>query len=340
MSELEALLRERPDDPVAWQVYADFLQEQGDPRGKLILLEQRLADTSLSIDERHEAGQEAHWLAADHRKEWLAGWSPRVEAALTWRYGFVVAASFPQDDGLMGLAGLLELPAARFLTQVELSWLEEAQLPELLRILSRGLVRSLRLAGKGEGGLGEDGALALSRSDALAPLRSLSISAHYLGSAGFRALADAPSLSQLGELELELDRPGPEGVAGLADSTTLASLHTLRLPSCELDDACLQRLIEGRGLPRLTSLDLRGNQVSDAGAWALARSARFGKLASLDLSNNLLGESSLALAEAPLSSLDLSGNPLAEDTFQALTRSTLYARGALRLWGDYDYDFD
>src|SRR5690348_8797460 len=41
--ELEAQIDARPDDPGPWLVYADWLLERDDPRGKLISLQHQLA---------------------------------------------------------------------------------------------------------------------------------------------------------------------------------------------------------------------------------------------------------------------------------------------------------
>jgi uncharacterized protein (TIGR02996 family) len=52
ISELEAHLRHHPDDRNSWLVYADWLTEEGDARGQLVMLEHRLETGALSPEER------------------------------------------------------------------------------------------------------------------------------------------------------------------------------------------------------------------------------------------------------------------------------------------------
>jgi uncharacterized protein (TIGR02996 family) len=48
-SDLELQLLERPDDTATWQVYADMLQERGDPRGDVIALGEKLRQGDDSV---------------------------------------------------------------------------------------------------------------------------------------------------------------------------------------------------------------------------------------------------------------------------------------------------
>jgi tRNA 2-thiouridine synthesizing protein E len=84
---LEAIIDQDIDDIDAYLVYADWLQQQGDPRGEFILL-------------CHHAEQQHSPAIAEARDQYLKDWGgellgdlyelyQRAQVELSWRLGFV-----------------------------------------------------------------------------------------------------------------------------------------------------------------------------------------------------------------------------------------------------------
>src|SRR5262249_32543151 len=68
---LEAALVEDPDDLATHRAYADYLQEQGDPRGEFIQVQLALEDPTRTIEERRELERRERELLAEYEREWL-----------------------------------------------------------------------------------------------------------------------------------------------------------------------------------------------------------------------------------------------------------------------------
>ncbi|MHB1422206.1 MAG: TIGR02996 domain-containing protein [Gemmataceae bacterium] len=68
---LESALVEDPDDVATHYVYADYLQEQGDPRGEFIQLQLALEDPQRTEGERRRLQARVEELLQEHQREWL-----------------------------------------------------------------------------------------------------------------------------------------------------------------------------------------------------------------------------------------------------------------------------
>src|SRR5947209_5771495 len=68
---LEQALVEDPDDLAAHSAYADYLAEQGDPRGELIQVQLALENPGWPAQERARLRQRESELLSRHGKEWL-----------------------------------------------------------------------------------------------------------------------------------------------------------------------------------------------------------------------------------------------------------------------------
>jgi uncharacterized protein (TIGR02996 family) len=68
---LESALVENPDDLATHHAYADYLQEQGDPRGEFIQLQLALEDPRRPGSERQLLEARANELRAEHERQWL-----------------------------------------------------------------------------------------------------------------------------------------------------------------------------------------------------------------------------------------------------------------------------
>jgi uncharacterized protein (TIGR02996 family) len=222
---LEAMLRQEPNDGQCWLVYADWLIEQEDARGKLVWLEQRARDTSLSAEEHRRLWGEMDTLVLEHRKNWLDGWSPTSPVELTWRHGFPCAASFWGRDALADFEALVEHPGARFLVKVHFHSLPPQQLPRLLEVLPQSHVRVLGLVDCSI--LGRV-VRALAQAEELRALSALHLPSNHMGDEGVAALASSP-LSALTILDLGYNNIGNAGARALARSSTLRSLRLLDL---------------------------------------------------------------------------------------------------------------
>lgn len=121
--ELEAAIVERPTDPSRYAVYGDWLTQQGDPRGPLMVAGAELAtlgDSSRAVDLRRSI--DALWR---ERRDAIAGTLAGLAQhglTLTWRMGAVYAAALvvpPDDAGAATIGHLLAHPAAFAPVQID-----------------------------------------------------------------------------------------------------------------------------------------------------------------------------------------------------------------------------
>src|SRR5215469_1293480 len=75
---LEAALVEDPDDLATHRAYADYLQEQGDPRGEFIQVQLALEDPTRSAAERKTLQQREAKLLKAHQAEWLGDFAQQL----------------------------------------------------------------------------------------------------------------------------------------------------------------------------------------------------------------------------------------------------------------------
>jgi uncharacterized protein (TIGR02996 family) len=73
---LEEALVENPDDLAAHMAYADYLTEQGDPRGEYIRTQLALEDEGKALPERKQFQQRESDLLRQHGREWLGELAP------------------------------------------------------------------------------------------------------------------------------------------------------------------------------------------------------------------------------------------------------------------------
>jgi uncharacterized protein (TIGR02996 family) len=281
-----ARIREDPDDDGPRLIYADWLDEQGDPRGEFIRVQLALARLPES----------------DRRRPGLL----RAERDLLGRYGAQWAAPF---------RGLATGPVFRrgFVDEVKVT---------ARQFLARGAAlfavwpfRRLCLLD-----LGGHLDVVLS-SPLLARLSGLTVYAQHLGEPLARALADSPHLAALTELRLGRNRVGDAGAGWMAVSPHLSRLEVLDLSENELGPAAGGALAAG-----VRDLNLGQNRLGDAGAARLAEQPAAAGLQALRLDSNALTDVGLeALARSPhltrLTTLDVSWNPIGDAGFRALMES-------------------
>lgn len=200
VSRLEALIAAGDDSPETWAVYADWLDEHGDPRGRLMRLDPATAE--------HAA------LVAENWPRWFAGASTAAFSQLVWRNGFIDTATIrtPVELPLFSLhvcrfvrelsftlpfgaslAGLEGLPLLRRVC-VSMPWSFEAD--ELRSAFERLSSLDLQLVGGAE-----EGELAVLEWQ-LQHLRHLVLDARHVPGRVFERVLAAPWLQHLQTLVL------------------------------------------------------------------------------------------------------------------------------------------
>ena len=268
-----------PDDDGPRLIYADYLDEAGDPRGDLIRVQIALAKLP----------------PFDPRRPDLL----RAEDRLLTRFADLWAAPF---------RGLATGPVFRrgFVEEVKVTARQFLAHPE--ELFRAGPVRHVHLL---DGASHIAAALA---SPHLARLAGLTVYAQYLREPLADAVAASPHLGDLRVLHLGRNHVGDPGVRRLTGATLLA-LENLDLAENELSDDAADRLSAG-AFARLTRLELAGNALSAAGAARLA--AALPHLERLGLSANRAGGRGLSASLARIAALDLSGNGLTGDDVAGL----------------------
>lgn len=246
MPDREAFLRticDTPDEDGPRLVYADWLEEQGDPRGEFIRLQCERLHLRQDADRARHAKREDE-LLKDHGQTWREE-LPRLPG-IEWG---------PFQRGLVYL--VKADTATRFLQHA----------PE---IFATGPVNEVWFTG-----LDAAGASMLAESEYLLRLRLLKNYGQPTGDEGVAALANSPNSANLRWLLLNGNNIGDAGARAIARSPYLKKLELLFLHNNRIGDAGARALAESKRLPNLTRIYMVQNELHEPGI-ALLR-ARWGE---------------------------------------------------------------
>jgi uncharacterized protein (TIGR02996 family) len=236
-------IKDHPDDDVPRLIFADWLEEHGDPRGEFLRVQVQRARLRPNHPQQGALRRRELELLREHAVSWLEPW---LDLVIRWEF----------ERGLISLSAraerFLSNEAAALATAENCAWLTTLSLQELT---ARHVPR-------------------LVASPFLPPLVTLDLSGNRLGPQGARALAESPQVAQLRTLRLRGNRLGVEGVRSLANSPHLARLTNLDLTANLLGDAGAAVLAESPYLRHLQTLYVGRNRIHPGGHDVLRQ--RFG----------------------------------------------------------------
>jgi uncharacterized protein (TIGR02996 family) len=326
---IRAIYEADPDDDEPRFIYADYLQQRGDPRGELIALQCRAAR-----DPNDEVAHRALNLFDVDESRWLGAWHGE---AIAWRFhkGFVHQLTIPIDSFVI-LGELLlsrepfphELVHLRSLELRESRGMDDPSLSSLVAILERLRLHTLSLQLL----VGTDLAHALASSAALAHLTTLRLS-DATHDRDVPAMLCRGMSSRFDSLELVNCHLTRSEATSLASAARFAQVRRLdltsggRLHPNELGIDGIVELLTSNS--RLTSLELHGNRYYEPGDNHYTFGERVVRdvlgqtqppLVELGLSNTVTTTDDLAgLARiATLQRLDLRGNWIEDPALDTL----------------------
>ncbi|QJW98898.1 TIGR02996 domain-containing protein [Frigoriglobus tundricola] len=341
-------IRAYPDDDAQRLIFADWLDEEGDPRGRFIRVQLALAELPPDAAARKVLAVVERDLLEAHREEWEAPLR-RLASGCVFRRGFVDEINVGAKLFLRNADEIFEAAPVRHVHLLDVSegLPDVLQCPYLSRLaaltihashtgepLARAVARSEHLSGLRRLTLtrnrfADDAAEQLALSPNLANLEELDLSENEIGETGARALAASASLGKLRRLELRNNPLGPAGAEAVAGSDRLTALHRLGLSGCDVGLPRLLSLGRAHDLLRVPVLDLSGNDLTAYGLQAIIGHLPAGvssevRLTELDLSaNETLGNAGAKmLADCPylenLTVLRLANCGISDDGARAL----------------------
>jgi len=300
---------DKPDDEAVRLIFADWLEDHGDPRGPFIRLQCRLAHLAGEDPRRCDLEGEIQDLLLRQGEEWTA---PLHGLAVCWdfRRGFIETLSIYGSRLLDARDRLLEVFANNPIRDLTV-WLTGdmprqagvlAQFPGLARVEHLGVIPYTRgLA------LREPEAEMLLGSPYLGRLRHLDLPHNELGSGFIRWLVEMPLLEQLTSLDLGFcSSLGGQAARLLAGASRAHNLRSLCLDHTNIGTPGLQALLATKALPALHTLKVSGVHSTLTSAQAafmaqLAPDCLLDRLQDLDLSDNEIHpELARALFASPL----------------------------------------
>jgi uncharacterized protein (TIGR02996 family) len=323
MTEQDAFVQaiiESPDDDTPRVIFADWLEDHGQP--------ERAGFIRSQIERQHLSARDPWEMVLDERElSLLVRFAqPWFAPPSDWNVGsnVLVRRGFPELLNV-DAKSLLECaddvfarwPITRLLLTdqrgMALLARQLAQSPFFARIRDLGLYRlfvgreiktillsSPHLANlvrlhAGSNQLGDEGLRELARLPSLAGLRELDVSNNEITDTGLLDLTNCTYLRDVRSLCLSDNRIGVNAVISLLESANWPALVDLSLWSTALDDDGLAQLAHSPGLARLTGLNLNNNFIADRGIEALAGSPHAVNLRSLSLAFNRITSASADL---------------------------------------------
>lgn len=235
------MIREDPNSDEPRLVYSDWLEEQGDPLGKLIRIQCELAAIPNKSLER-----ESKEILAQHRENWLDPLKP-IRDSLEVERGFVKSlGTSPRlllqlDETIADLAPVLQNLEVHFvLPSRDQLWIQCLETKTIRDVPSLSLRHSMLETKSGKGNLD-----------------------HLLANA---------SEMKLTSLDLSSLEMGNHPVAMLVEmGTNFKHLRRLHLAGNRLSDQTVEKLLESPTMTQLEFVDLRRNQLSDGMSESLSR---------------------------------------------------------------------
>jgi uncharacterized protein (TIGR02996 family) len=304
--ELEARILASPDDLSAYLVYGDWLSERGDPRGELIAVQAKLAETPNDVALKATEAK----LLADHGKTWLGDLAGKEDKdlAVTWRLGFIdsVRIGPPVDDyGASDLdfpttiATLMGLPASKFIRELVVGSKEYDDYPTTWSdcvdaLAEHGVPQALTRLEFNRGGFWDISSTELGSIEKLYPQLT-----------GLRDLKIEMGSMELGTMSLPSLR-SIEILTGGLTSANLESIGNAKWPHLEKLSLCIgetdndygcnvqvedvEKLLSRDTFGKVRHLGIANSSLADQVPELLAKSKLLAQLESLDLSRGTFGD--------------------------------------------------
>jgi uncharacterized protein (TIGR02996 family) len=331
---LLAAIRAAPEDDAPRLVYADWLEEHGDPaRAEFIRIQCMLERLPYGGARSRRLREREAALRTAHEQAWLQELPAWARHHAEFRRGFVEALRFCRAaDWLAEGADLVRRTPLQELHLTDCA----RRMKALAACHDLAHVRSLDLSQNGI----RSGIKLLANSPHLTGLRRLNLDENEIGPKGVEAVAESPHLTNLCELRLAYTEAGEGGADALAASDSLNHLEVLDLQGDRIGVAGTSVLVVASFFTHLTELDLGANELGDEGMQALVWESEEGAPLTLHLYWNMISpEGAYFLADSPflgrVVGLDLYGNDIGDEGASALAKSPhltgIRDRGALKL---------
>jgi uncharacterized protein (TIGR02996 family) len=347
---LESALVENPDDLATHYAYADYLQEQGDPRGEFIQVQLALEEPRRTEAERRKLLARAKELLREHEREWLGiladylfppreelewAWSRQIQSPTEHHFarGWLDSLAL-RDSAEFGrcteLGSLLSLaPEARLLRKLILEY-DDGLVAALVASPHLLNLRVLQIGGSMNGFIDRIG---VPRSTALPAmvekLPRIEELRLYTCNYAPATLFSLPNLSSLRVLQVYglAERYPLEVLAGnsAVGNLTHLLLHPQAFIEPLVDLTGVRAIVNSQHLRCLTHLQLHGSDLGDVGCTEIVTSGILKRLKVLDLRHGEITDAGARiLADCPdlrrLELLDIERNALTQEGIDALRR--------------------
>jgi uncharacterized protein (TIGR02996 family) len=284
----DAFLRDicdNPEDDTLRLVFADWLEEHGDPaRAEFIRVQCEAARLPDEDPRKVDLLARQQQLLDANREDWVAPFR-RLGAAkyAEFERGFVQGVTLDGERLVKHAEKLFRKAPVRRLS------LTAADAGHVRALGDMAFLRNLTELSLELEPIGDELAGVLAASAHFGNLRRLTLGGCRLHDEGVRALARAVHLVHLEELDLYANDITDEGVTEIASSDNFRSLKSLHLGSQAVTDAGVEALATSPRMAQLILLALDSTDISDAAVEALGRSRYLRKLRHLWLTNTDLG---------------------------------------------------
>jgi uncharacterized protein (TIGR02996 family) len=276
-----------PDDDNVRLVYADYLEEHGEPaRADFIRVQIELGRDPRRDDLK--AREQA--LLKEHEEEWVAPfgeWTGFPE----FRRGFLWGLMLSATDFVERAEELFRIAPLRHATLA----VDSRTMPVLITSpwLARLTSLSFESCDLSSADIGT-----LAACPYLTDLMALDLYTNQTRSRGLRALAASPYLGRLRKLRLGWNGVGSAGLRALAKSPLLSHLTHVSFFYNRIDGRGAAALAASPYAVSLTHVDFRGNDIDNTGGRALAESPYLTNLVWMDLHMNRVTEPTRELLTA------------------------------------------
>jgi uncharacterized protein (TIGR02996 family) len=277
-------VRLHPHDDMPRLIYADYLDDAGDPQGELIRVQVELASLPTDDERRVALAARETELLDEYGETWLAplrelgatGVTTRsFHRGLIERVRIDASRFLHTGDELCEIAPALatielrevaatpaadDLAACHMPAQISAVDLSANRLgPEHMATLRHApWLAQIAVFNLQFNALRDEGVQQLVQAE-MPALRELLLGINQIGPPGALALAHWPTLAHVEQLSLRVNPLGDIGAEHLRNSQFVQSLHTLDLASCRLSARCLRAMNE----LKVDRLNLRGNLPSN-----------------------------------------------------------------------------